>query len=92
MTRDLLHALRWLSKHPWFLTAVVTVLGLGIGASTAVFSIADAVLLRPPPYRSSERLVRIEEQTPKWVMSVIATDDFRFWENRSDLFDRTAGT
>jgi putative ABC transport system permease protein len=89
MTRDLLHALRWLSKHPWFLVAVVAILALGIGANTAVFSIADAVLLRPPPYQSSARLVRIEEKTPKWEMSVNSTEDFRFWENRSDLFDRT---
>jgi len=88
MTRDLLHALRWLSKHPWFLTAIVTVLALGIGANTAVFSIADAILLRPPPYRSSERLVRFEEKTPTWEMSIISTDDFRFWENRFDLFDK----
>jgi putative ABC transport system permease protein len=89
MTRDLLWALRWLSKHRWFLAVCVSILALGIGANTAIFSIADAVLLRPPPYRSSERLVRIEEKTPNWEMSVNSTDDFRFWENRSDLFDRT---
>jgi predicted permease len=89
MTRDLLSALRWLSKHPWFLVAVVGILGLGIGANTAVFSIADAVLLRPPPYQASARLVRIRENTPKWEMSIISTDDFRVWQNRSDLFDRT---
>src|SRR5580658_564012 len=89
MTRDLLSALRWLSKHPWFLAAAVSILALGIGANTAIFSIADAVLLRPSPYRSAERLVRIEEKTPNWEMSVNSTDDFRFWENRSDLFDRT---
>ncbi len=46
-------------------------------------------LLRPPPYQSSARLVRIEETTPNWVMSVISTDDFRFWEDRPDLFDKT---
>jgi putative ABC transport system permease protein len=89
MTRDLLRALRWLAKHPWFLVAVVAILALGIGANTAIFSIADAVILRPPPYRSADRLVRIEEKTPNWDMSVNSTDDFRFWENRSDLFDRT---
>jgi len=89
MTRDLLCALRWLSKHPWFLVAVVAILALGIGANTAVFNIADAVIRRPPPYRSAERLVRIEEKTPNWEMSVNSTDDFRFWENRSDLFDKT---
>jgi predicted permease len=89
VTRDLLHALRWLSKHPWFLAAVIVILGLGIGANTAIFSIADAVLLRPLPYQASARLVRIEEQTPKWVMSVISADDFRFWQNSPDLFDKT---
>jgi putative ABC transport system permease protein len=89
MTRDLLQALRWLSKHPWFLAAVTAVLGLGIGANTAVFSIADAVLLRPPSYQASARLVRIKESTPKWEMSVISADDFRFWQDRPDLFDKT---
>jgi predicted permease len=89
MTRDLLRALRWLLKHSWFLAAIVSVLALGIGANTAVFSIADAVILRPPPYRASARLVRIEEQTPKQALSVISTDDFRFWKDRLDLFDRT---
>jgi putative ABC transport system permease protein len=88
MSRNLLHALRWLWKHPWFLAAVVVILGLGIGANTAVFSIADAILFRPPPYQASARLVRIEETTPKWEMSVIAADDFRFWQNRPDLFDK----
>jgi len=89
MARDLLAAVRWLSKHPWFLVAVVAILALGIGANTAIFSIADAVLLRPPPYQASARLVRIEENTPKWEMSVISADDFRFWQNRPDLFDKT---
>jgi len=89
MTRDLLHALRWLSKHPWFLAALVSILAIGIGANTAVFSIADAILFRPAPYEASARLVRIEEKTPKWELSVISAEDFRFWESRSDLFDRT---
>src|ERR1700722_2353611 len=88
MRRDLLWALRWLGKNPWFLAAVVAILGLGIGASTAVFSVADAVLLRPPPYRSSERLVRIEQTTPSQVMSVIWVDDFIFWEDRAHLFEK----
>ena len=89
MTRDFVWALRWLSKNPWFLLAAIAMLALGIGANTAVFSIADAVLLRPPPYRAAARLVRIEEQTPQWEMSVISPEDFRFWEDRHDLFERT---
>jgi putative ABC transport system permease protein len=89
MTRDFVWALRWLSKNPWFLLAAIAMLALGIGANTAVFSIADAVLLRPPPYQASARLVRIEEQTPQWEMSVISPEDFRFWEDRHDLFETT---
>jgi predicted permease len=89
MARDLLWALRVLSKNPWFLLAVIAILGLGIGANTAVFSIADGVILRPSPYRASARLVRIEEKTPKWEMSAVATEDFRLWQDRPDLFDET---
>jgi putative ABC transport system permease protein len=89
MMRDLARALRWLCKHPWFLAAVVAVLALGVGANTAVFSIADAIVLRPPPYQASARLVRIEETTPNWVMSIISADDFRYWQDRRDLFDQT---
>ena len=88
MTRDLLQALRWLSKHPWFLCAVIVILALGIGANTAIFSIADAVLLRPAPYRFASRLVTIQETTPRWEMSVISPDDYRFWGERPDLFEK----
>ena len=89
MTRDLLSALRWLSKHPWFLVAVIAILALGVGATTAIFSIADAVILRPPPYRSSGRLVRIEEKASKWEISYVPADDYLFWSNQRDLFEKT---
>ncbi len=76
-------------SSPWFLLAVIAILGLGIGANTAVFSVADAILLRPPPYQASARLVSIEQSTPKWVMSIISADDYRFWRERTDLFEET---
>ena len=71
MTRDLLSALRFFGKNPLFTLGVTAILGLGIGANTAAFSIVDAVLLRPLPYQSSERLVRIEEVNPKLVIKTI---------------------
>ncbi|HEV8042905.1 MAG TPA: ABC transporter permease [Bryobacteraceae bacterium] len=90
MTRDLLGALRFFGKHPLFTLAVTAILGLGIGANTAAFSLVDAVLLRPLPYKSGERLVRIEEVNPKLVIKTIAPEDYRFWGNRGDVFDKTA--
>src|SRR5271156_3898784 len=90
MTRDLLNALRFFGKNPLFALAVTAILGLGIGANTAAFSIVDAVLLRPLPYKSSERLVRIEEVSTKLVIKIIAAEDYRFWGNRADIFEKTA--
>jgi len=60
ISRDLTFALRTLRKHPAFtITAIVTI-GLGIGASTAIFSVVNAVLLRPLPYKEPERLATIQ--------------------------------
>jgi putative ABC transport system permease protein len=90
MTRDLLNAIRFFGKYPLFALAVTAILGLGIGANTAAFSIVDAVLLRPLPYQSSERLVRIEEANQKLVINTIPPEHYQLLESRRDIFDRTA--
>jgi len=61
---DLRYAFRVMSRTPSFAVAVVGVLALGIGANTAIFSIVNAVLLRPLPFDEPERLVRIFTRTP----------------------------
>jgi predicted permease len=61
---DLRYAFRVMSRTPSFAVAVVSVLSLGIGANTTIFSIVNAVLLRPLPFEESERLVRIFTRTP----------------------------
>ena len=90
MRLDLLLALRWMRKDPFFTTAIVFILALGIGANTAVFSVVDAVLLRPSPYPSAERVVRIEESSASPALSGVPIKDYQRWAGRSDIFERIA--
>lgn len=60
--RDFRHGLRSLARNGSFTLAAVTTLALGVGVTTAVFSVVNTVLLRPLPYRDSDRLVRIVER------------------------------
>jgi predicted permease len=59
LSQDVRHAARTLRQHPGFATAAVVMLALGIGATTAIFSVVNSVLIRPLPYPDSDALVRI---------------------------------
>jgi predicted permease len=82
---DFRHGLRIVHKSPVFAAAITAILALGIGANTAVFSIVDAVLLRPLPYASPGRLVRIEE-----INANISSQEYLRWRDRGDLFEKMA--
>src|SRR5262245_16930425 len=89
---DLRFAFRQLLKHPGFTAVVVLTLALGIGANTAIFSVVNAVLLRPLPYRDPGRLVRIAS-----VNSNLGVTDSRSsglnvfdWQRQSTSFESIA--
>jgi len=92
LAQDLRYALRQLRKNPGFTAVSVVILGLGIGASDAVFSILDAVVLRPLPYRDASRLVAIwsSELHQPGTKIFAPYRDFEEFQSRSHSFDTLA--
>ncbi|HEV2985140.1 MAG TPA: hypothetical protein VGX46_12155 [Vicinamibacterales bacterium] len=63
--QDIRYAVRTLKKSPGFTVAAVAILALGIGATTALYSLLDATLFRPLPYPDAARLVSVAERPPR---------------------------
>jgi putative ABC transport system permease protein len=74
--QDLRYGLRMLWNSPGFTAASILCLALGIGATTAIFSIVNAVLLRPLPYHHSERLIRIYSEFPTFKKFWVSAPEF----------------
>jgi MacB-like periplasmic core domain len=90
--RDLCFGIRTLRKSPGFTAVAIITLGLGIGANTAIFSAVYAVLLKPIPFKDSERLVFIEKRNrPRgWDRNPISPAEILAWRNESGAFDDIA--
>jgi predicted permease len=86
--KDLQYAFRSLRRTPGFSTFAVVALSLGIGASTAVFSVVDAVLLRPLPLADPDRLVCVWEENRQggWPQQTPAPANFMDWRARNRVF------
>src|SRR5580693_4028254 len=88
LARDLRHALRLFWRRPGFSTVVVLTLALGIGANTAIFSVINAVLLRPLPYKEPARLAMLwsEDSTHGLKEGHVSLLNFADWKKRSHSF------
>jgi putative ABC transport system permease protein len=91
LLQDLRFGLRVLFKSPGFTAVAVIVLALGIGANTAIFSVANAVLLRPLPYREPERLVILSQKTPQRAQSGFSVPDLLDFREQNRSFEQCAG-
>jgi len=91
--KDLRFALRNLRKRPGFTLIVALTLTLGIGANTAIFSVAHAVLLAPLPYHEPDRLVALWAKNDKknLTQQPVSYPNFKDWKERNQVFEQLAG-
>ncbi len=88
--RDLRYGLRTLRQSPGFTSVATITLALGIGATTAIFSVVYAFLLRPLPYQDPAALVVLNETTPKVGLVSVSYPDFLDWRAQSRAFSQMA--
>src|ERR1051325_5308090 len=85
-------AFRQLIKNPAFSTVAVLTLALGIGANTAIFSMVNAVLLRPLPYPDADRIMVLNESSGPGQDYSVAMPDYFDWRNDNTVFEHLAAT
>ena len=90
MTKDLLHSIRSLLRHPAFTAVAVITLMLAIGVNTTIFSIVNAVLLKALPFRDPQQLVSVDRAPTAGGLPGIAAYQYLAWKDRNTTFDDLA--
>jgi putative ABC transport system permease protein len=92
LCQDVRYGFRMLARNPGFAALVVGILAVGIAANTALFSVVNAVMLRPLPYKDSQRLVTIWEEGSLWGEGFRARAYFPFLREKNEVFEEVAGS
>jgi putative ABC transport system permease protein len=88
MLRDARYGVRQLTKSPGFAAVAILTLALGIGATSAMFSVINGVLLRPLPFPDADALVRVNEVVPQYGRLSVAPATFLDWRAQNTSFER----
>jgi putative ABC transport system permease protein len=90
LLHDLRYSARTLVKRPTFVITITLILALGIGANSTIFSVVNAVLIRPLPYEAPDRIVMIWEtnQSQAVPRSIVSPANFLDWKEQNDVFDQ----
>jgi putative ABC transport system permease protein len=92
LLKDIRYGLRGLIKRPGFTLVAIITLALGIGANTAIFSVVNAVVLRPLPYAEPDRLMTLWETMPGTDQRSVAPGNFVDWKSQNKTFEDLAAT
>ena len=92
LLQDLRFAVRMQLRTPGFLLVVVLTLGLGIGATAAIFTVVNSVVLRPLPYPQPERVVEVYEQNLArgWEWFSVSPTNYADWRDQNEVFEHIA--